>query len=252
MSKAGDRVSTASGSERGSSIEIKTPRLLLLAVLTRTTNSSNGGNKTMHRSALFLLLFALTLTGSAMTLPIPQQEQPQLKAIHKVDPEYPEEARSAGVEGKVVVEVTIEENGEVSEAKVVSGHRLLQQAAIDAVKQWRFSNPLKSQAVVQLTIVFTLEDQPAPPKPEQSSLKNIHKVDAVYPEEAKRKRVQGSVAVEIKVSDKGEVTDARAVSGDELLRHSAVDAAKQFRFSNSLKTTVTATLTFNFVLGDKK
>jgi TonB family protein len=202
----------------------------------------------MRRSAFFLFVFALSITASALGFPVQQREQQQLKAIQKVDPEYPEEARAAGVDGKVVVEVTIEETGEVSKAKVISGHRLLQQAAVDAVKQWRFSNPLKSQAVVQLTIVFSLEDQPAPPQPEKSTLKNTHKVDAVYPEEAKRKDVQGEVAVEITVNGKGEVTEARAVNGDTLLRKAAVDAAKQFRFTNSLNTTVVATLTFNFVL----
>ena len=206
----------------------------------------------MHRSALFLILFALALTGNAMSFPGPRQQQPQLKAIHKVDPEYPEEARNAGVQGKVVLEITIEENGEVSEAKVINGHRLLNQAAIDAVKQWRFSNPLKEQAVVQLTIAFTLDDQPAAPREEQPALKNIHKVNAVYPEEAKRKRIQGEVAVEINVNDKGEVTDARAVSGEEVLRPAAVEAAKQFRFSNNVNKNVKATLTFNFVLGEKK
>jgi TonB family protein len=202
----------------------------------------------MRRSAFFLFVFALSITASALGFPVQQREQQQLKAIQKVDPEYPEEARAAGVDGKVVVEVTIEETGEVSKAKVISGHRLLQQAAVDAVKQWRFSNPLKSQAVVQLTIVFSLEDQPAPPQPEKSTLKNTHKVDAVYPEEAKRKGVQGEVAVEITVNGKGEVTEARAVNGDALLRKAAVDAAKQFRFTNSNNTTVVATLTFNFVL----
>src|SRR5262249_11061395 len=136
-------------------------------------------------------LVALTLTGSAMAFPL-QQKQPQVRAIHKVDPEYPEEARSAGVQGNIVLDVTINENGEVSDAKVVSGHRLLRQAAIDAAKQWRFSNPQKIEVVIQLTLAFTLDDQPASSRPEQS-LRNIHRVNAVYPEEAKRRHIQGEV-----------------------------------------------------------
>ena len=43
--------------------------------------------------------------------------------------------------------------------------------------------------------------------------------------------------------------EARAVSGNDVLRQAAVDAAKQFRFSNDLRAPVAATLTFNFVLG---
>src|SRR5262249_21321168 len=102
-----------------------------------------------------------------------------------------------------------------------------------------------------LTLAFTLDDQPASSRPEQS-LRNIHRVNAVYPEEAKRRHIQGEVEVEIMVNDKGEVTEAKAVSGDELLRRAAVDAAKQFRFTNSMNTSVAATLTFNFVLGANK
>jgi len=51
------------------------------------------------------------------------------------------------------------------------------------------------------------------------------------------------------VNDTGEVTDARAVSGNDMLRQAAIDAAKQFRFSNNVHKPVTATITFNFVLG---
>jgi len=74
----------------------------------------------------------------------------------------------------------------------------------------------------------------------------------VYPEEAKRQRIHGEVAVEIHVDENGRVTDARAQSGHEVLRKPAVDAARQFRFSNDLKAPVAATLTFNFVLENKK
>lgn len=84
------------------------------------------------------------------------------------------------------------------------------------------------------------------------SLKVIHRVDAAYPEEARQERIQGEVGVEIAVNDKGAVIDARALSGHEKLRAGAVEAAKQFRFENGYKKTVAATLTFNFVLGEKK
>ena len=87
---------------------------------------------------------------------------------------------------------------------------------------------------------------------QEQSLKVIHQVAPIYPVEAKRQGIQGEVAVEIKVNDKGEVTEARAVSGNDLLRKAAVDAAKQFRFSNEVRATVAATLTFNFALGSKK
>jgi hypothetical protein len=57
--------------------------------------------------------------------------------------------------------------------------------------------------------------------------------------------------VAITINEKGEVTEAHAESGEQLLRSAAVDAAKQFQFANPLQQTVQATLTFNFVLGEK-
>ena len=207
-------------------------------------------------SGLFLVIAILAVGGTTAATTKQQPQEQRLKVIRQVAPVYPDEAESAGIEGKVMLDVTVEENGDVSMAKVVNGHRLLQQAAVDAVMQWRFSNPFNHSVTIQLTIVFALNADTEPDNKQTSTkerpLTNTHKVDAVYPEEAKRQGIQGDVGVEIKVNDNGQVTDARAVSGHELLRQAAVDAAKQFRFSNDLKAPVAATLTFKFVLGNKK
>jgi TonB family protein len=58
--------------------------------------------------------------------------------IHRVEPEYPEAARLQGIQGSVVLEVQIHPDGTVEELKIVSGQPLLADAAIAAVKQWRF------------------------------------------------------------------------------------------------------------------
>jgi TonB family protein len=156
------------------------------------------------------------------------------------------------VSGKVVVEVVVETSGEVSQARVLSGHRLLNEAAIDAAKQWRFSNTYEGPVTIQLTFAFGDPDsQPPAPDPKQG-VQPTRKVEAVYPDEAKRKGVQGEVVIEITINEKGEVVEAHAQSGEALLRSAAVDAAKQFQFTNPLQQRVQATLTFNFVLGDKK
>lgn len=200
--------------------------------------------------AVVLVIVALAVTSVAVAS-AQQQDARALKVIHQVAPVYPDEAKRAKVEGKVTLDVTVEENGEVSMARVVNGHRLLNQAAIDAVKQWRFSNPFNDSVTIQLTLSFVLKETAAKSEQtavEENTLKNVHKVDAVYPDEAKRKGVEGQVVVDIKVNDNGEVTDARATTGDELLRQPAVDAARQFRFANGFHKTVAATLTFNFVL----
>lgn len=63
---------------------------------------------------------------------------PPRKAKH-VDPIYPEAARQASIEGVVILEVLIDEAGAVQDARVLRSVALLDRAALDAVKQWRFS-----------------------------------------------------------------------------------------------------------------
>jgi TonB family protein len=58
--------------------------------------------------------------------------------IKKVEPIYPAAAKAAGVQGTVKVEFVINAAGEVESARALEGHELLQPAAIEAVKQWRF------------------------------------------------------------------------------------------------------------------
>lgn len=61
-----------------------------------------------------------------------------LKPITKIDPVYPPLAKTAKVEGDVVVEIEVDAHGNVNNARVVSGHPLLQNAAINAIRQWKF------------------------------------------------------------------------------------------------------------------
>jgi protein TonB len=61
------------------------------------------------------------------------------KAITLPPPEYPAVARAAKASGNVAVEVTIDEEGNVISARSVSGHPLLQSAAVTAARQAKFS-----------------------------------------------------------------------------------------------------------------
>ena len=60
------------------------------------------------------------------------------KSLKTVSPVYPAIALKMRVEGTVKLEATIDPDGSVSDVKVVSGHQLLVQAAIDAVKKWKY------------------------------------------------------------------------------------------------------------------
>lgn len=78
------------------------------------------------------------------------------KAIRRPQAPYPDEAREAGIQGAVVVEVTISEEGAVLSARAVSGHPLLRDAAVDAARGWKFSpTTLEGYAVKVIgTITF--------------------------------------------------------------------------------------------------
>ena len=68
----------------------------------------------------------------------------QLKVIHRVPPIYPANAKAKGINGEVVVEVVIGKQGDVVTARVVEGDEIFWNAAVTAVKAWKFE-PLTSQ-----------------------------------------------------------------------------------------------------------
>jgi len=80
--------------------------------------------------------------------------------IHKVQPTYPPLARTARVQGAVQLAAEIGKDGTVQNLHVLSGHPLLTQAALDAVKQWRYKPYiLNGEPVIvdtQITVNFTL------------------------------------------------------------------------------------------------
>ena len=81
------------------------------------------------------------------------------KAISLPKPSYPPIARAAHAAGTVVVQVLIDENGNVVSAHAVSGHPLLQAVAVSAARQARFSptklsgQPVKVTGVIQYNFV---------------------------------------------------------------------------------------------------
>jgi periplasmic protein TonB len=60
------------------------------------------------------------------------------KLMNKVQPQYPPLARQTRISGTVRLHAIIGKNGQVEQLEVMSGHPLLVQAALDAVKQWRY------------------------------------------------------------------------------------------------------------------
>jgi protein TonB len=79
--------------------------------------------------------------------------------IKDVQPTYPTIARDARVGGAVVIEATIDKEGNVADAHVVRSVPLLDQAALDAVQQWKYEpsqqNGVPVPVVMTVTVNFT-------------------------------------------------------------------------------------------------
>jgi TonB family protein len=78
------------------------------------------------------------------------------KKIRDVKPVYPEDAKAAGVQGIVIIEAIIDENGDVKSAKVLRSVPGLDDAAVGAVMQWKFTQTLLNGTPVQVLMTVTV------------------------------------------------------------------------------------------------
>jgi protein TonB len=80
--------------------------------------------------------------------------------LSQTRPLYPPLARQARIQGNVVLHAIIDKEGKVAQLEVVSGHPLLVQAALDAVKQWRYKptqlNGDPVEVDTTITVTFTM------------------------------------------------------------------------------------------------
>ncbi len=95
-----------------------------------------------------------TVARAGEPVPYDAATMSEPKVIHKVAPQYPKEAREEGVQGDVVVEAVIAEDGAVRETHAVKGEdpRLVE-AARTAVGQWRFE-PVRDQNGEPMAVLF--------------------------------------------------------------------------------------------------
>jgi protein TonB len=81
--------------------------------------------------------------------------------VHRVEPTYPTLARSARVQGEVVLSAVIDTNGQITNLQLVSGHPMLVPAALTAVKEWRYKPYLLNGQPVEvettITVIFSLQ-----------------------------------------------------------------------------------------------
>jgi protein TonB len=77
------------------------------------------------------------------------------KIVH-VSPRYPPTAQAARVQGLVVLDAVIDSAGRVTDVRVTHSIRLLDEAAVDAVRQWRFTPTLLNGEPVSILLTVTV------------------------------------------------------------------------------------------------
>ena len=81
----------------------------------------------------------------------------QAKLISSVPPVYPTLARAQHVSGGVTIDALIDANGRVTTMQVISGHTLLQQAAMDALKQWKYQPAMLDGKAAPMHLTVTIQ-----------------------------------------------------------------------------------------------
>jgi TonB family protein len=213
-----------------------------------------------------------------------------VRIVHRTAIEFPAVAADAGFAGTIVeVDATVDSSGNVTatQATSVSVHgpeapsgapslaglepaaQATVAAALDAVRDWRFEEPIETPAVARVRVRFSRELREAvvtgvravsgfkerqvltvgggirPPA-------KVLNVPPVYPQEAQDAKIQGVVILEAIVGEDGSVTDVEVLRSIPQLDGPAVEAVKQWRYQptllNGVPQAVRMTVTVNFAL----
>lgn len=214
----------------------------------------------------------------AQTAPLPLEEPgrtprirvgPQVqeaKLLYNPPPAYPPRAQAEGIRGSVRLEILIAADGAVKNVRVLSGHPLLVEAAVEAVRQWRYRPTLvdgePAEVITEVVVtfppgerlaefegtprVFRIADGVTPPQ-------LLSKVEPEYTPEAKEAKLEGTVVLTCVIGADGQPRDIQVVKWLGLgLDQKAVEALERWRFRPGFKdgraVPVEATIEMNFRL----
>ncbi|MGH9720293.1 MAG: M56 family metallopeptidase [Bryobacteraceae bacterium] len=132
------------------------------AILKETTMSTQ--RLILFLSASFALLAAAgTLAVSQFPLRA-QTDSNGLKVLHQTAPRYPLDAKLKKIEGPVVLEITVNNKGDVSDARVLTGPEELRRAALESVLSWHYSTTgAQFPATLRVTVDFKLSKETGVP-----------------------------------------------------------------------------------------
>jgi TonB family protein len=192
-----------------------------------------------------------------------------LEPIKTREAVYPLEAAKRQLQGQVWLKVHVSETGDVTNVDVISGDPILAKAAVDAAKKWKFKpfikngRPVEISAELPFNFAFAnriYEDPSHDKNPTvfgndkqlPSGVKLVHAVQPVYPELARRNRIQGTVVLQATIGKDGRVRNLKPISGPKELYQAAVAAVQQWRYKpyllNNEPVDIDTKLTIDFRL----
>ena len=190
------------------------------------------------------------------------------RQIKKVNPVYPSAAQRERVQGVVILEAIIDTDGKVKDARVLRSVPLLDQAALDAVKQWEYTPTLKDgkpvPVVMTVTTTFAMDSPALPPGPWPAAAGAVRVGGAIapprqtknarptYPREAQAERASGVVTLELLIGPDGKVKDVRVVRSSPLLDKAAIETVRKWEYEptrvNGMPVSVVMTANISFSL----
>jgi protein TonB len=206
--------------------------------------------------------------------------------VKYVAPVYPDVARTANVTGVVILEAIVSSSGDVTDARVLKSIPLLDEAALEAVRQWKYTpttlNGTLVPVIMTVTVNFTIAGESTPPAllngvpvgadATSSDLlsaewkgatpvriggaitppERVKYVPPVYPAVAQQAKVSGIVIIQAIVDENGDVAMTKVLKSIPLLDEAAVQAVRQWKYTpttlNGVPVPVLMTVTVSFSL----
>ena len=210
-------------------------------------------------TALTAAVFFLSICNSGVAICQNEQDRrnecainDNLKILKSPPGTYSEEATRKNVEGTVILCVTVDGQGKVTDVSPISGPQELLQASVDAVRKWEFEPPRKAPAHARIEMKYSMT-KPCPsgkgwdagdivttivPTEEHEGdlkiLDSLYQPRPPYPEAARADRRRGQLYLSIVVNPDGSVSDVQITKPlDELLDKPAVETVRTWRFKVS-------------------
>lgn len=174
--------------------------------------------------------------------------------IKKVKPVYPKEALIKHISGIVKIEAVCDVYGRVVKTNVISGHHVLSNAAVKALKQWVYEpyliNNIPKPVRFTVIVKYNLDGKKKTKKKTgtRQELILVRGTPPAYPETAIRAKVSDKVRIKATINEKGDVSRVTVLSGHPLLTGPSRQAVMSWKFKPVIINGKSAKKNINVVL----